>query len=52
MVTFSPVLDPSKQAKWRVASQIVVKVDVVQVLHSDPTEYGSRFLHVARASTY
>lgn len=52
MVTFSAMLDSSKQAERRVSSQVVIKLDVIQILDCDPTEDGPRFLNVARASTY
>lgn len=50
MVTFGPVLDAPQQAERRVSSKVVVKLYVVEVLHSDPAEDSPRLLHVAGAS--
>lgn len=49
MVTLRPVLDAAQQAEGRIAPEVVVELDVVEILHRDPAEDGPRLLHVGRA---
>lgn len=52
MVAFRTVLDSPQQTEWRVSSQIIIKLYVVKVLNSDPSEYSTSLLDVTCTATY
>lgn len=52
VVTLRAVLDAPQQTHGSVASQILVELHSIEILHGDPSEYCSRLFYVGSASAH